>query len=151
MAVQWDIAIYDRDKHLQLVGEVKTKIGTSLEWAARFRQNILAHGHMTIPPYFLLAFPDHFYLWKHADTCESDEPYMVDVRAIFQSYFEGNTDGEPGLSHDSFEMLVASWLGEVIHAPKHNGNDREASMQWLFDSGLYPAIEGGQVECEVAA
>ena len=151
MAVQWDIAIYDRDKHLQLVGEVKTKMGTSPEWATRFRHNILEHGHVTIPPYFLLAFPDHFYLWKHADIDESNEPYMVDVRAIFHAYFAGKTEGEPGLSHDSFEMLVASWLGEVIHAPKHDESDSKAAMQWLFDSGLYRAIEGGQVECEVAA
>ena len=151
MAAQWDIAIYDRHKHLQLVGEVKTKVGTSPEWAARFRDNILEHEQMTIPEYFLLAFPDQFYLWKDASNTESVEPYTIDVHTIFQPYFERLGGQDNRLSHDSFELLVASWLGEVIHAPNFDEAPVETATQWLIDSGLYQATEGGSVECEVVA
>jgi hypothetical protein len=38
-----DLALYDRDGQLTAVAEVKNKVGTSREWAARLRRNILAH------------------------------------------------------------------------------------------------------------
>src|SRR5215831_18277134 len=59
-----DIAVYSPDGQLQLVVEAKSQQQTSREWAARFRRNLLVHD--VIPPanYFLLAMPDHLYLWK---------------------------------------------------------------------------------------
>ncbi|MCP4404625.1 MAG: hypothetical protein GY801_45895 [bacterium] len=79
------------------------------------------------------------YIWDET----TDEPYTIDVRAVFQSYFKQHEGADSGLSHDSFEMLVASWLSEVIHAPKPGEIDSETSTKWLFDSGLYQAIKGG--------
>ncbi len=39
-----DLTLYNRDGQLIAVAEVKNKQGTSREWAAKLRRNILAHG-----------------------------------------------------------------------------------------------------------
>ena len=39
-----DLALYDHDGRLTAVAEVKNKQGTSREWAAKLRRNLLAHG-----------------------------------------------------------------------------------------------------------
>jgi hypothetical protein len=43
---------------------VKNKVGTSGDWAARLRQNILAQRGFPGVNFFLLMTPDRFYLWK---------------------------------------------------------------------------------------
>ncbi len=64
---RWDLSVGNRDGQLVLVVEVKSKTDASPEWAARLRHNILAHGTFPEAPYFLIVFPDRFYLWTHAD------------------------------------------------------------------------------------
>lgn len=59
---QWDLLAYNRDGLLVLSVEVKRLNGISPEWAAQFRRSILAHGTFSRTPYFLMAFPDLFYL-----------------------------------------------------------------------------------------
>ena len=39
-----DLIAYDAAGRVVLIGEVKSRLGTSEQWAARFRENILAHG-----------------------------------------------------------------------------------------------------------
>ena len=88
MNAQWDIEVYDRDAQLVLAAEVKSKTNASPEWAIQLRRNILAHGIYPNPPYFLMAFPDKFFLWsKAASEMQNDEPdYVVDARPILQPY-----------------------------------------------------------------
>ena len=57
---QADIAVYDPDGQLQLVVEIKNRLGASAEWAARLRHNLLVHSFIPRAPYFLLALPDFF-------------------------------------------------------------------------------------------
>lgn len=107
---QWDIAAYDRKKQLMLAVEVKNKLGTSSDWAAQLRRNILAHGTYSFPPYFLLALPDRFYLWNESQKPpELSEPtYSIDARPILQPYFEQVGVEFGKLSGESFELLVAA-------------------------------------------
>ena len=53
-----DIFAFDRDGQLVLIAEAKSKRGTSINWAAKMRRNMFAHGLMPNAPYFLLALPD---------------------------------------------------------------------------------------------
>ncbi|BAY85671.1 hypothetical protein NIES267_51720 [Calothrix parasitica NIES-267] len=39
-----DIAVYGKDKKLQLLVEVKSRHGRSINWAAQMRRNMYAHG-----------------------------------------------------------------------------------------------------------
>ena len=59
-----DIAVYSPNNELQLIVEVKNKIGATPEWAANMRRNLSIHSIVPYSPYFLLALPDYFYLWK---------------------------------------------------------------------------------------
>lgn len=148
----WDLSVDNRNGQLALVVEVKRKTNVSPEWAAKLRRNILAHGTFPKAPYFLIVFPDKFYLWANADAYQdqSEPTYSIDASPILQPYFERAGVRSDQISGDSLELIVTSWLGEIIHSEQlpENIND---SQKWLIDSGLYAALVGGKVEYEAAA
>jgi hypothetical protein len=148
MSTRWELATYDRDNQLVLVVEVKSKLDAPPEWAARLRRNILAHGTFPNAPYFLMVFPDRFYLWKNIDSShEPIEPtYVIDARPILQQYFDQSGITADQVSGQSLELIVASWLNEIIHKTP---DEVDASQQWLIDSGLYNAVVGGRLDHEV--
>jgi hypothetical protein len=152
MASRLDLAAYNRDNQLILVVEVKKLLGISKEWATRLRRNMLAHGTLPNVKFFLLAFPDRFYLWNDADIkpVESEPTYTIDVRPILAPYFKRSGITSKQISEESFELIVASWLGELIHSHK-SPEELQKSQKWLIDSGLYATLEGGRLEHEVLA
>lgn len=107
---RWDLAVYNSNNQLVLVAEIKSKLNASPEWAARLLRNILAHGTFPKAPYFLVAFPDWFYLWTDADTrLDQNEPtYTIDARPILQPYFEQAGVSAEQISSQSLELIVAS-------------------------------------------
>ncbi len=150
MSAQWDLTAFDRDNRLVLAVEVKSKLDASADWAAQFRRNILAHGTLPNARYLLMAFPDRFYLWENVGSAhEPVEPtYTVDARPLLQPYFEQSGVAAEQVSGQSLELIVASWLNEVIHKTP---DELDASEQWLVESGLYEAVAGGNLDTEVAA
>jgi hypothetical protein len=149
---RWDLSVDNRNGQLTLVVEVKRKTNVSPEWAAKLRRNILAHGTFPKAPYFLMVFPDKFYLWSNAEAYqEQSEPtYTIDASPILQPYFERAGVAPDQISGVSLELIVTSWLGEIIHANQLPENI-DASQQWLIESGLYAALVGGKLEHEAAA
>lgn len=147
----WDFSVDNRNGQLALVVEVKSKINASPEWAARLRRNILAHGTFPKAPYFLIVFPDKFYLWTDAGVHldQSEPTYTIDARSILQPYFEQAGVTADQISGQSFELIVASWLEEIIYSEK-SPEDVDESQRWLVDSGLYAALAGGKFEHEAA-
>jgi len=147
----WDLAVDNRNGQLALVVEVKRKINVSSAWAAELRCNLLANGTFPQIPYFLMVFPDKFYLWSNAEAHqEQSEPtYTIDASPILQPYLERAGVTSDQVSGDSLELIVASWLGEIIHSDKLLENI-DTSQQWLIDSGLYAALVGGKFEQGVA-
>ena len=148
----WDLSVDNRNGQLALVVEVKSKLNASPEWAARLRRNILAHGTFSEAPYFLMVFPDRFYLWTDAEVHldQSEPTYTIDARPILQPYFEQAGVTADQISGQSLELIVASWLGEIIHSERAPENMDE-SQRWLVDSGLYAALTGGKFEHGAAA
>ncbi|MBX3050567.1 MAG: hypothetical protein KF753_03770 [Caldilineaceae bacterium] len=146
MNAQWDIEIYDRDMQLVLAVEVKSKTDASPEWAAQLRRNILAHGIYPNPPYFLMAFPDQFFLWtKAAAKLQNEKPdYVVDARPILRSYLRQVPTDLERLSGQSLELIVSSWLSQIIYQDKTAILLTE-SDGWLVESGLLDAISGGRL------
>lgn len=149
---RWDLSVDNRNGQLALVVEVKRKTNVSPEWAAKLRRNILAHGTFPKAPYFLMVFPDKFYLWSNAEAYQdqSEPTYTVDASPILQPYFERAGVAADHISGASLELIVASWLGEIIHSNQLPENI-DASQQWLIESGLYSALVGGKLEHEAAA
>jgi hypothetical protein len=148
----WDLSVDNRNGQLALVVEVKRKTNVSPEWAAKLRRNILAHGIFPKAPYFLMVFPDKFYLWSNAEAYQdqSEPTYTIDASPILQPYFERAGVTADQISGASLELVVTSWIGEIIHSNQLPENI-DASQQWLIESGLYAALAGGKFEHEAAA
>jgi len=149
---RWDLSVDNRNGQLTLVVEIKRKINVSPEWAAKLRQNIFAHGTFAKAPYFLMVFPDKFYLWSNAEAYQdqSKPTYTINASPILQPYFERAGVAAEQISEASLELIITSWLGEIIHS-EQLPESIDASQQWLIDSGLYAALVGGRLEYEAAA
>lgn len=147
-----DITVYDKHGKLALIAEVKNKRGTSKAWAANMRRNMYAHNLMPSAPFFLLALPDSFYLWKDApDTLEMVEPtQQIDPSDFLQPYFEKSGVSPANVTGKSFELIVVSWLNQILRT--NNPKDIQTYKQeWLLDSGLFDASTGGHLEFEAVA
>ena len=150
-----DIAAYDNAGKVVLIVEVKSRRGTSADWAAKTRRNILAHSSALAVPYFLLALPDRFYLWKStgSETIKEGEPptFEVDAFPLLRPYYErlGQATAD-SLSGGGFELIVASWLTEILWA-QDPSDLSEQNRQWLEESGLYQALRGARLAVEAQA
>lgn len=145
-----DLALYDQNGQLIAIAEIKNKLGTSCEWAAQLRCNILAHGGYYSTDFLLLATPDRLYLWKSAGTAPTLVPptYEVDAQPIFAPYFKSaGVDPRHASSH-AFELAVAAWLGDLVRSGERPENLANG-QSWLVESGFLTAVEDGRIEYEV--
>lgn len=142
-----DMAIYNPQGQIDLVVEVKNKRGTSREWAAKMRRNLLAHGTFPATKLFLLALPDHFYTWKDVEAlpAESSPTYDIDPEPFLRPYYEKAGVSPEKLSGTSFEFIVSSWINELQlldHIPAHIPH---TIQRWLNESGMFSVIHNGRV------
>lgn len=142
----WDLSVDNRYGELILAVEVKQKTDVSPEWATQFRRNILAHGTLPKTPYFLMVFPNDFFLWNGNNAyIENSQPnYVIDARLVLKHYFEKTNINPNTISSVGLEIIIVSWLGEIIYSEKSPKN-LDSSQQWLLQSGLYAALFGGKV------
>lgn len=115
----------------------------------QLRHQYFDRDNFLIAPYTLLVFTDKIYLWcdRNPQDLTSEPSYIIDATPIFQPYFERSKVTADQISPASFEMIVASWLREMIWAATFP-EDRDRPQQWLVESGLLRAIEGGGVKYE---
>jgi hypothetical protein len=101
--------------------------------------------------FFLIATPDHFYVWKRVPlTAELKEPdYDVNPSA-FLAPVPAEIQSLPTFARaHSFEYTVKTWLADLMNStPAGNGG---APQQWLVESGLHSALQGGTVAFETLA
>ncbi len=147
-----DILAFDKNGQLALVAEVKNKLGTSSDWAAKMRRNMFAHGSVPNAPFFLLALPDSFYLWENTDrTLEIVEPTQkVNPKPFLQHLFGLTDSSYRNLTGKSFELVVTSWLNQVLQAQRPE-DLLEDNQDWLLSSGLFEKLTGGHLALEAAA
>ena len=147
-----DVAAYSPDGKLQLVVEIKNKPGASAEWVIHMRRNLLVHSVIPHAPYFLLVLPDFFYLWTDATSASDLAPphYQIKVTEVLSPYFDQSTQSLNDLSEYSLELLVTSWLENLVNTELQR-DEVGLNLQWLFDSGLYEAITHGSVAIEATA
>lgn len=147
MSVRWDLIVYDKNNQLALIVEVKNKINAPIEWASQFRRNILSHGILPNAPFFMMAFPDRFFLWKDAPAIPDPlEPnFTINATPIFKQNIENPNEKYAPVSESSLEMKISLWLSILIHKKT---DQLEPYEKWVIDSGLYDAIAGGRLEEE---
>ena len=146
-----DLAVYNRHLRLTAIVQVKNKRGTTREWAARTRRNMLAHGLSVDTDFFLLVTPDRLYVWN--DSVAPPTPtlpaHAIDTHTHFQPYFRRAHVDPNRVSGQAFELIVSNWLSELTR----NGNSTNHSDEpaWLTQSGLRNALIGGHVEHQALA
>ncbi|HXA66993.1 MAG TPA: hypothetical protein VNV82_17680 [Bryobacteraceae bacterium] len=146
-----DLIAYDYAGHAILVGEVKSRVGTSEQWAALFRRNMLAHGILPRALFFLIATPERIYFWKQDKPGISDEPpaFTIDVAKEFKQYFEKLGKAPQAIGEQALELLVLSWLTDIARTGKARVKE-DASMRWLADSGFIESLEHARFEMNPA-
>jgi len=100
-----------------------------------------------------MVFPDKMYLWtnNHENSINHSEPnYTIDAKLILKPYYDRAKVKPEEISGQSLELIIASWLGEMIYSEKPP-EDLDQSQRWLLNSGLYSAIAGGRLKHEVVA
>lgn len=145
-----DLVAYNPAGQLTLLVDVKSKTDTSRAWATRMRRNMLAHDVIPNSQFLLLALPDRLYLWKdRGNKPELVEPtYEIDATPLFQPYYERTHLSPSQLSRQSFELIVTSWLNELIQSGIP-ANVPEEQRRLLQESGIVEALKGGNVTVEV--
>ena len=146
-----DLVLYDRLGRLVAAAEIKNMRGTSGDWAAKLRRNILAHGEFPPVDFYLIVTPDRLYLWKGAgEQPDLIQPtYEIDAQPIFKSYLERVGVATGDLSGAAFELLVESWLSDLMRFDKQ-AQKLASDARLLVESGLLDAVKDGRIEYEVA-
>lgn len=142
-----DIAVYSKENELKLLVEVKIQRETSPEWAAKLVRNMYVHGFLPKIPFFLLAFPDVFYLWKNPVVTEmmpDPKPpnYHINPESFLKPYFREFASLK---SQEAFSLVILTWLNHLINDSGDEVN-QNIGQEWLVESGLLKAIKGGRIE-----
>lgn len=147
MALRADLSVYDADGRLTALAEVKNRTGTSGQWAAKTRRNLLAHGYGWGSDFFLLITPDRLYAWKDAgdEPLETPPTYEADLAATFASYFHDAGLAANQINGPAFELVVAAWLNDLMGRSNANAC---ADHDWLDRSGFRAAVKDGRIEVE---
>lgn len=141
-----DITAYSSDGSLQLVVEINNKKGSNAEWAATMRRNLFVHSVVPYSPYFLLALPDYFYLWKNVDTLDIKLPdYTVNAKPILEPYLNNSSQNLNTISEYGLELIINSWLNKLINTALTKETVKPYET-WLLDSKLYNAIKHGYIK-----
>jgi hypothetical protein len=130
-----------------LAVEARNVVAPSAEYAAEFLRNILAHGDIPKTEYFLLGLRNHLYLWRDPTPPVSLPEYEGDTSDALQPYLARLRRPLGKLSQSGFEMLIQSWVGELVMGILPDAGDRK----WLVDSGLAAAVRDGYIRTNIAA
>lgn len=140
-----DIVVHDSAGNLQLVVEVKNRIGASVEWAATLRRNLLAHNLVPAAPFFMLVLPDNLYLWKQGKSSELTSPdFVAPTQAILRHQEKRSAKSLDNVTEYGLELMVVSWLGMVLDT-EIDPDLVPTELTWLYESGLYNAIKHGTI------
>lgn len=149
-----DVAIQDREGKPVLIVEAKGRLDVAgRKWAARTFRNLYAHGSVPDAPYFLLALPEAFYLWKdpgrraqeafaNGRREEVAPDYAVPAWGIVRPYLGGRDVPPEEVSTYAMKIIMGAFLADVLNSDLSR-DEAPDDLRWLFDSGLYDAMRGG--------
>ncbi len=117
-----DFVAYDRQGHVVLLAEAKGRRGTSEQWAARLRMNMLSHGLLPSAKYFLIATPERLYLWNQErpdqapDHADAAPEHTIDAASEFQPWLRRLGLRPLDMGPEAFELLVFAWLDDIARS-----------------------------------
>jgi hypothetical protein len=96
----------------------------------------------------LADVPDFFYLWENREheNYETPPDYVIKAKEVLEKYKNHKPSIFGMAQHYSFELIITSWLNELVHSKV--SHQKNPSLKWLYDSGLYEAIKNGSVVME---
>jgi hypothetical protein len=143
---EFDVIGYDKRGQVLLLGEVKSSRGTTEGWAAQFRKNILAHDTTPWARFFLIATPEKLYFWRQDTPNGGGEApeFTIDASKELGPYFEKASLSPATIDDQGLEFLVSAWLFDMARSRPLSA-DQDASIRWLYDSGLLGALEQGRL------
>ena len=155
-----DVVVQDRGGKPVLVVEAKSRFDVTRRWAARTFRNLYAHGSVPDAPYFLLALPDAFYLWRDpvrkaleaftgGEREEVLPDYAVPAWETVRPYLGGEDVSPEEVSAYSMQMVMSAFLADLLNSDLSRESAPDGLL-WLFDSGLYDAIRGGSFASSAA-
>lgn len=139
-----DFAAYGPDHRLLAAVEAKRVLGTSVEWATKYRRNLVAHALLGEVPYLVVATPDRIYIWKAPLPIDAEPTATLDGLAVFGPYYERVGVDATKIQPTAFELLVLWWLRDL--ASQLTSEDSA-----LHESGLPEALANAEVTGEAAA
>lgn len=149
MSTGADIVVYSPDHRVQLVVEVKSTPAVNSEWAAKLRQNLIAHGAVPDAPYFLIALPRSLYLWRKASGAHVPPDYHAETADVLREYLGRWAERPESLGEESLQIALSSWLRDLTKTRRAPRQDSEADRM-LLESGAYQAIRHGTVSSDAS-
>jgi len=144
-----DIAVYSPDGRPQVVVVVKGLADKSPDWAASYRHNLLSDPPAVAAPYFVLALPDHLYVWGGGRDPAPRRPDLdLNAALVLQPYLLHQENGHPRWREGELQIVLTNWLDDLVRT------DFGTPAPWAADLeriGLLPAVRGGEVRVGVAA
>jgi hypothetical protein len=143
MAGAVDFIVKSPENSIQLLVEAKTSSDSSSQWAAQLRRNVMQYATASTHPYFILALPDHLYLWKNAGAAGTAPPdFDIETTSTFKHYAERLGTPLNELGKNSFELVVRTWLEELIMSVTTATGPTES---WVASTGLSDRIRDGSI------
>jgi hypothetical protein len=142
-----DFVGYNQRGQVVLLAEAKSQLGTTDQWAAQLRRNILAHGSLPPAPFFLIATPDRVYIWKQKESdMEAASPDLVlEARHALGPYFAKLGRPISQLGREAFQHMVHWWLNDLALSTGEMANE-DSSLRWLAESGFLDCIRTARIE-----
>jgi hypothetical protein len=139
-----DFIAYDRQGHVVLLAEAKSRRGTSEQWAAGLRKNMLSHGLLPLAKYFLIATPERLYFWnqEHPERADAAPEYTIDAAREFQPWFQKLSLEPSDIGPEAFELLVHAWLNGI--AGSGEGLSHHIAAPWLEE--LTGSLQQARIE-----
>lgn len=138
-----DFIAYNREGQVVLLAEAKSRRGTSEQWAAGLRTNMLAHGVLPWAKYFLIATPDHLYLWRQnsPNPAEGLPEFAIDAGIVFAPYFQKLNQEPTNIGPGAFELIVLAWLTDLARSGEQEPKVSSAGLSELAGTLRQARIE----------
>jgi hypothetical protein len=141
-----DLVVLNPLWQIVLIVEAKNRIGTSRMWAAETRRNMYSHRGIPSSPYFMIATPERFYLWKEAGSAPNlvEPSYEIDAVPFLEPYIGKGELSPINIGYHTFELLITAWIHELVNW----GVSSSAPDEWksiFHNSGLLEALKDAKV------